>query len=56
MRIHNLMKHIRTIEAIIKEKLDLSNVEWKNAMKRYGTLSIADKGKSLDDDQLAMEH
>ena len=38
MYIHNLFKHLRTTEGIIRERLRLTDYDWKVATQRYGYL------------------
>ena len=38
MYIHNLFKHLRTTEGIIRERLRLTDYDWKLATQRYGYL------------------
>ena len=38
MYIHNLFKHLRTTEGIIRERLQLSDQDWRIATQKYGFL------------------
>ena len=38
MYIHNLFKHLRTTEGVIRERLSISDQEWRLATQKYAYL------------------
>ena len=42
MYIDSLLKQLRTMEGILREKLELDNEQWKQAKRKYGILKVED--------------
>ena len=54
MYIHNVFMQLRTTEGVIKEKLELTELEWQVAMKKYGPLQASEDDPFKESDEKEM--
>ena len=50
MYIHNLFKYLRTTEGIMRERLNLTDEDWKLASEKYAYLKLAHRRKRKKDE------
>ena len=48
MYIHNLFKHLRTTEGVIRERFQLSDHDWRIATHKYGWLKNPAHGEDKE--------